>query len=426
LHLWDTPGFEMSQEILETLRQGDDHFGLDDVIGRAAQDGKEYQRDLRAWEQIKKSQVLLYVIDVFERPKARYKSDLSLLMHAERPVIPVYNFLPKQEAGQPEHHRDEWDELFRRHNMHLGSVYDAHERNQEHERRLLERVKVHLRDPVQEKALQLIIDTKESRERARLESAAERLANLLLDCAAYRETQRDVQKKKQKAAQAEIQDTLVNKIRDREHEAQKEILGVWEFGEDQLDKAGASGDSQVDAVRDWFGKDVLKHFGRSGATGAGVGTAVGFVVDVVTGGTLIGLPTFIGTAVGTALGASYAGVLEYQYDEKNWTVSACVDRAVLKILLCRNLDFILRVQRHGKGKEGEITVASKPSILQDEETWDILRTHRGHAQFSSMNASLNDLGTGVKRKRHAVIDELVETLAAMLEAEANAESSDAP
>ena len=93
--LCDTPGFQMSEEILDSLQQRDESFGPAEILQEAQIAGDEAQEDLRAWQQIEQSQVLLYVIDIYERPRARLKADLQLLIRSGRPVIPLYNFLPK-------------------------------------------------------------------------------------------------------------------------------------------------------------------------------------------------------------------------------------------------------------------------------------------------------------------------------------------
>lgn len=412
LEIYDTPGFQMSEEIYEQVHERKEDFRLEHIIAVCKEEGEPYRHDLLAWEQIQKSEVMLYVIDVFERPKTRYRCDVKLLLACRIPFIPVYNFLP-EEKRKNGHYLAEWQEFFIDHNQHLDCVYDAFQRNLEHERKVLEAIAFFLRkNPLKETAMHVLLESKESKERQRLEEAARALARLLLDAATYREERLDVRKEERKQAAAEVQAKMLLALREREHRAQVEIIEQWGYEEDALQNSAVMADSHVDSHRNWLGKEVLSHFGLSSARGAAIGTAVGFVVDLATGGTLIGLPTFVGTAIGTAFGAGYAGVLEYQYDENDWKVTGRIDRGIITVLLCRNLDLIDRVRRHGKGRDEDIKVSRTPPKVDDREIWEALQEHRHQKSLSTLNGPLPEAAAD---RRERVVEQLVDLLWPLVE-----------
>jgi len=410
LRLCDTPGFQMSEELLDALVDArEDDFDLPEIIAQAEQIGTASKHDARAWKQIEQSHVLLYVIDINERPSARFRSELKLLLRAGRPLLPVYNFLSKEEIQSAPNYLEEWKRLFKDAGLFLDSVYDSHARNLDHERKLLERVKVNISDPLQERALQKFILEKYAREEQRKVTSATALADLLLDAAAYRAEEANVAKKDAKAVGEKLRDEVLLWVRRHESETQQKILHAWGFTEDRVKrKHGATEGQQSDTGPDWDKK--IKRWAVSTAAGAAVGTAVGAAVDLVAAGVLIGIPTFIGTAIGTAVAWSYAATLEFQYNEQEWKVQVGVHENVLNYLLARNLQFIRQVHGHGHGNEKEIPLIDEPPAVSSPELLKILREFRRQAPLGPLRNPLEKLSDSWLNRRQIACEQLVKIL----------------
>ncbi|QGJ68359.1 Hypothetical protein PBC10988_0180 [Planctomycetales bacterium 10988] len=387
LRLCDTPGFQLSSEILEILlEEENEDYEVTDIVKAAESLGAEAVHDLRAWRQISESDLLLYIIDIQERPKDRHRCEVQLLTHSGCPVIPVHNFVSNnQRSTKPkssdqkeakENFLEDWEKLFRRHSLFLGSVYDAHRRDLVHELKLWEKIKVHISDPLQERAIQLIIDGKRNRERDRLQNAANTLADLLLDLAKLDKKKKSISKKESVTAASELEDELLLEVRDREHRSQLELLNEWGYSENRLQNSGVSGKSTVRDQADWLSEENLKKYGSSVAAGAGLGTVIGFALDVATGGTLIGLPTLIGTSIGSACGAGYSGLQKVTYDRSQRCVTVRLDNLVLSLIFSRNVDLVRSIQHHGKGNPGDIRVLPSPPTIRFREILAVLENYR--------------------------------------------------
>ncbi|MBQ7110030.1 MAG: DUF3482 domain-containing protein [Thermoguttaceae bacterium] len=100
LQLVDTPGFQTSGEILEALAEdpeveaNDGAFGLDDVLRVVPKNDDDYRHDLRAWNEVARCDVVIFVANVVEDPnQSLIKHTLGILKNVGKPVVVAYNNL---------------------------------------------------------------------------------------------------------------------------------------------------------------------------------------------------------------------------------------------------------------------------------------------------------------------------------------------
>ncbi|MBQ5788884.1 MAG: 50S ribosome-binding GTPase, partial [Thermoguttaceae bacterium] len=106
LQLVDTPGFQTSGEILETLAEDAEvearggAFGLDDVLRVIPRNDDDYRHDLRAWNEVARCDVVILVANVVEDPnQSLIKHTLSILKNVGKPVVVAYNNLGDANDG---------------------------------------------------------------------------------------------------------------------------------------------------------------------------------------------------------------------------------------------------------------------------------------------------------------------------------------
>jgi predicted GTPase len=88
LRLYDTPGFQYSSLAIETCGET---CAIED-IDRFFRSSDEFRHDSLALEQVRKSHIILYVVDVTQPPNERLRDDFQVLSKAMIPVLPLFNF----------------------------------------------------------------------------------------------------------------------------------------------------------------------------------------------------------------------------------------------------------------------------------------------------------------------------------------------
>ncbi|MBR5758060.1 MAG: DUF3482 domain-containing protein, partial [Thermoguttaceae bacterium] len=263
LQLVDTPGFQTSGEIYELLMEDEavaakhGAFDLDDLLRVVPQQDEDFRHDLRAWREVARCDAVIFVVNVVENPKQYLlKHTLTLLKNINKPVVVAYNNVhvasptPLDASGATAvDYRVEWDETLRKNSFFLVQEYDAHARSFGDEIELFEKLAALAREPLTQRVLRLEIKERRARELRRLERSREILAELLVDVAAYREIKTDVGQNEWQIQLTRLEETLKQNAVQREHIAQLELLGTWDFtSERSIGRCSWSKTTRISAI----------------------------------------------------------------------------------------------------------------------------------------------------------------------------------
>ena len=367
LQLIDTPGFQTSNEIVDLLAEDEDvalkdgAFDVSDVLRVIPKGDDEFEHDLRAWREVARCDVVIFVVSVAENPnQSLLKNTLRLLKNVGKPIVVAYNNVKdegtrtndkkdgetggeKDDARVSSDYRKDWDETLRKNGFFLVQKYDAHRRSFADEVALLEKIAATTRDALTQRVLRLEIGERRASELRRLSKSREILAEAFVDVAAYRECAVDVAREEWKMRLARLEETLKQTILKREHDAQVAILETWGFRLGVLNREMLNVDddaNESDQRLDANAKRRLK-------VGASLGGGLGFIVDAACGFATLGTGTALGALLGGGGGAAYSS----KYDPKTKKLSARPQKQTLYALLGRGVELAQKLQTRGMALE---------------------------------------------------------------------------
>jgi small GTP-binding protein len=378
LELYDTPGLEDAIALLDYLERQDRPGERLDGPARLARflDSSEarqrFEQEAKVLRQMQASDAGLYVIDAREPVLAKYRDELAVLSLCGRPLLPVLNFVASS------HHReDEWRETLARLGLHALVRFDSVAPPLDGERRLYESLAL-----LQEKArepLQRLIDDHERQRLARQHSGARLIAELLLDCAAYRCSVASDATQEHRAI-----GTLRGAIRQREQRCVDALLRLYAFRPEDA-KAGELPLLGGRWGDDLFNPETLKQLGVKVGGGMAAGAAAGAGIDLLVGGITLGAAALLGALAGGGLqtarnyGGRLLGKLKGQRE-------LTVDDAVLRLLALRQQLLLQTLEARGHAAMDTIQLAAPQEALWREgKLPDALHKARAHPEWSSLN-----------------------------------------
>ncbi|HHJ36403.1 MAG TPA: DUF3482 domain-containing protein [Gammaproteobacteria bacterium] len=349
LTLFDTPGFEDSSALLQTLDNLSQTIGAklpaDLLRGFLSQAEKfpDFEQEAKVLRQSLSSDVLLYIIDVREPLLGKYSDEVEILSKAGKPILPVFNFI----AGNSESLK-RWREQMARFNLHAALEFDTVAFDFEAEKRLYQKLQSLLERHYD--TLQTLIDYRQEVWKNLVHAAAQRIFQLLTEVACYR---REV------AGKEGISDADVTSmqafVRQAEQSALRDLLSIFSFTQKDVDL-------QQLAVHDgrWeldiFSPHALKDFGLNAGATALKGAAAGAGIDLMVGGMSLGAATVLGAA----LGAGWATLRRYQQElaaawhGHRWL---CVDDDTVSLLYLRQRRLLLTLTQRGHADQSNIKLA---------------------------------------------------------------------
>lgn len=402
LQLIDTPGFQTSSEIMELVLESPEvearrgEYGLADILNAIPLDDEDFRHDLRAWREIERCDVVVFVANVAEDPnKSLLKNTLILLQHIGKPTLVAYNNLGDAERltqGSPvrENFRCEWDETLSRNSFFLVQQYDAHRRSFQDEIALFEKLVALTRNSLTQRVLRLEMQERRAHERRRLNDSRTIVAEMLLDVAAFQKEETGVElsdwKERQKALEGALRETVLK----REHEAQAALLETWGFKFGALDRETLVVDDDSKERDDLFDDDVKK----SGAVGAGVGATLGGILDVLSAGLTFGTGLTIGALLGGLVGGGGAMAYNSKYDRKYKRLSTRVQKRVVEALAARGIELVHKLQTRGKAMEDATpaTLSAHPQRAELPALSSLLESFAKNPAYSKLNSGKFALG----------------------------------
>jgi small GTP-binding protein len=409
VELYDTPGLEDPIGLLECLaglrrdRQTDWTAALLGFLDSpAAYD--EFEQEAKALKQVLTCDVALYVIDTRDRVLGKHRDELEILGRCAKPVLPVLNFIASSGART-----QEWRDNLARVNMHAVVEFDTVVFNANGELRLFKKM---------QSLLDRFHDTLEAviRERVRerenlIRVAADLLADLFIDVAAYRVTlpvdaMHDVAP----------MEALKQLVREREQRCVDALLELFRFRPDDYEAEVLPIENGQWGL-DLFSAASLKQFGVKAGGGAAVGGIAGLAIDAVTGGISLGAGAALGAAIGALVSSSrtYGKRLA---DRARGFTELRVNDLTLRLLAVRQIELLQALLRRGHASQDKIHLEARAATRNEE--WktkklpNALVEARIHLNWSRLGrvateAVANDI------ERSAAKDELAELVALSLQ-----------
>lgn len=386
LNLFDTPGFEDSSALLQTLEElskaADARTSADLLRVFIAQEENypDFSQETKVLRQSINSDVLLYMIDVREPLLGKYRDEVEILSMAAKPILPVFNFI----AGNSEA-LARWREQMAQFNLHSALEFDTVAFDFEAEKRLYQKLQSLLEQHYDD--LQALIDYRQEVWQNLNQAAARRIFSLLTEVACYR---REV------AGQSGIPqaDTVAMQdfVRQAEQRALQDLLTMFAFT--QLDV-----ELQKLPVHDgrWeldiFSPHMLKDFGLNAGATALKGAAAGAGIDLMVGGMSLGAATMLGAA----LGAGWATVRRYQQELKAAMLGhrwLCVDDDTVSLLYLRQRKLLQILTHRGHAAQNRLQFSTEldhPLPKHWYKTLNVLRQNPEWQYGSSIDTDYRKL-----------------------------------
>lgn len=347
VELYDTPGLEDSPALLDGLERlrRDRRTAWVDVI-RAFLESEQakgrFAQEAKALHQVLLADVALYVVDARDRVLGKHRDELEILSRCARPVVPVLNFVASADAGT-----DAWRRQLTEVNMHAIAEFDTVVLNEFAEQRLFEKM-LTLLDGFRPMLTALIEERRQERQQL-IRAAAEVLADVLIDVAAYRLTV--AEDADRKAATAQLQEA----VRRREQDGVTRLLALFRFRPDDFEA------DSLPLIGGQWGLDLfnpasLKQFGIRAGGGAAAGGAAGLAIDAVTGGLSLGAAAALGAAIG-ALWSSFGTHGKRIVDRLRGGSELSVEETTLRLLAVRQIELLAALLQRGHASQEKIRLA---------------------------------------------------------------------
>lgn len=280
----DTPGFEDSVGLLDTLHRCDPDprtpgpLRLERFLATPAA-MIEFAQEAKALRQLLAADLAIYVVDVSEPVSGRFADECVILGWSGKPCLVVLNFIARAAAT------DAWRDALRNAGLHNVVAFDTVVFDPDDERRLLRQLAALL--PAAEAHIDRLIELRLAERADQLDAAAALIVDALADCARLRGAD---------DAGPELRDAA----RRREQILNGDLLALFRFS--ARDYAPADLPIQGSAwTVDLFDAQVLTKLGLGLGGAAAKGAAAGAAIDLVTGFTSLGTATLVGGAVGALL-----------------------------------------------------------------------------------------------------------------------------
>lgn len=348
LTLFDTPGFEDSSALLQTLdeltltTQPSAPLELLRSFIGAEDRYPDFAQELKVLRQAIQSDVLLYIIDVREPLLGKYRDEVEILSKAGKPIIPVFNFIAGHAAGLTR-----WREQMAHFNLHAALEFDTVAFDFEAEKRLYQKLQSLLEPHYV--ALQGLIDYRQRVWLNLSHAAAQRIFHLLAEVGGYR---REV------AGEGGFSrvdvEALQNVVRGAEQRAVQDLLAIFAFTQVDVDLKQLpvrDGEWELDI----FSPSALKAFGLNAGASAMKGAAAGAGIDLMVGGMSLGAASLLGAA----LGAGWATLRRYEQEVRaalrghRWL---CVDDNTMSLLYLRQRALLQSLTHRGHAAQTRLEV----------------------------------------------------------------------
>ncbi len=388
VHLFDTPGLEDATGLLEWLEnntpaRADGIERLETFLSSELAQN-DFSQEAKVIRQVLNSNMSIYVIDAREPILTKYKDELTLLSWCARPLMPVFNFIAKQDLK-------EWSDMLARRGLHVHVGFDTVAFDFEGEMRLWDNLSTML--PNRTVTDELIRIRRE--EWQNLDQQGRRtIADMLIDVAAY---QSEIAEDADPTPALTQMHSTVKQLERQMHE---QLLHLYRFYDNDVAPTELN---LQEFQQDPFDTEVLKQYGIRTTSGAAAGALIGLGFDAATAGTSLG----VGAAIGGILGGILSNAATIS-DKLQGIQTIHVDPATITLLATRGLDLLDAIQHRGHAAQNNtITVTEHKAPFKPHQLPAPLKKARTKANWSSSN------GKSVEQARAAraeAVEELVKEL----------------
>jgi hypothetical protein len=376
LAFYDTPGLEDGIGLYEYIEQlatsANRHDGpaLLQAFLNSPEASNSFAQEAKVIRQLSDCHAALYVIDARDPVLPKFQDELSILTKAGKPLLPVLNFTASGDAQSKA-----WQEALARVNLHAWVEFDSVAPQRDGERQVFRQLQALL--PAQQALLQNFIETHLSLRQQQSQAALRQVADMLVDCAAFRlRVDRDDSEQVQQSI-----NTLQDRLRQRERACVASLLRLFHF---------RANDASFDAIPlsegrwegDLFHPQTLRQFGVQAGTGAAAGAAAGAGIDILLVGTTLGAGTALGAAVG-GVWQSWQRYGQRVRDKVRGYHELTAEDRIIELLARRQLQLIqvLESRGHAATKQAHIEIAlPQASKLSLRET-------RAYPQWSALDSA---------------------------------------
>ncbi len=379
IELYDTPGLEDAMSLLDVIEsQSTPNERLDGLarITRflaSPEAQNRFEQESKVLRQLLASDAGLVVIDVRDPVLAKYRDELNILSACGKPLLPVLNFIQSTD-----NHAEAWRTSLARLGLHSVIAFDSVTPEIDGERQLFAKLALLL--DAHAPALQRLIQARQIEADERRQAAAQLIAALLLDIAAYRISVPNADENSLRALIEQMRD----KVRQHEIACVHELLRLYRFRADDVQLSGLP---MLDGrwEHDVFSAEALSQMGIRLSKGLVAGAIAGISVDLVLGGLTLGAATLAGALAGGLwqLGNVYGERILAQLRGYR---TLTVDDSILRLLALRQSWLLHALQQRGHAALQAIQLDSP-----EAQTWregslpDGLKKARSHEEWSAMN-----------------------------------------
>lgn len=293
----DTPGIEDAMSILELIPRASLQTSKSDEKKAllALMQNPEYKADFdqefKVLNQMLKSDIAFYVIDVRQPFLPRYHYELILLLKTHIPILPILNFT------QNAQYIDDWKRELKANGLHHYLEFDTIllPRKQ----RLYEQIAIMF--PEHYQSIQSFITAQNTLDNERTEKAFTLLANFYFDLMTLR-VKADTKQIDTQNINAQIA-TAIAKI---EKKFIDQLLDLYNFNHEDIQHITLHTEANA-TTQDMFTLDEFGQFSIQFGKGAAAGATMMVGVDLVSGMTTLG----IASATGAVIGGVFSSLWNY-------------------------------------------------------------------------------------------------------------------
>ena len=317
------------------------------------------------------------VIDAREPVLPKFRDEIELIGSCARPVLPVLNFVRDADSRE-----SEWRALLAAYGLHAVVRFDAAAPFVGAERDLYQDLVTLLRDRRFE--LRAVADFLDGEAARRRQSAAERIAELVVDAAATRRTVTAAEFA-DPARRAPAIAALRQAISDKAQRCATDLLTLHGFRENDASEAPLP---VLDGrwSMDFFSPEAMKDAGVRLGQGAAVGAALGVMADVALGGLSLGAGAALGGTLGGALMQGWGPLGRKLANRLRDVRELSVEDQVLVVLLAWQLELLRALETRGHAATTRLAVDAPSSVgllpaARVAEVVKALRPARSHPDW---------------------------------------------
>lgn len=350
----DTPGFQNIRGLTDLLNDRHPDRDLEtlsiqeiyDLIPKDPDNptASPFRHDQLSWDQIRKSDTVLAVIDVTEDPDSDGTQSLLLsfwkLIQKEKSLIVLLNKRYCVQDGDSL--VEKWRKKLEKYGLEPLIEYDAHYRDLNAESTLF-----NLLADLYPSLRRRFMKKKERRlaeEERRRQEAIQKTAAYLLKLAKTRKKLGEGKEEQSRYESEKAEKKLIAELREAEEKFVWEITKIWGF------------DSSI--VSDVGNFNIYSHRIEESLEKQRIakGAAVGAVIDIPFGGFSLGAGSLIGAAAGGVVGKAYDLITKKWHASSGKNVFFIPDIKFLNLALDRSLGLLRALASRGHGTPAETTI----------------------------------------------------------------------